>query len=174
MRSTRTDSCAGARARRGAIRASARIDAAGRIAIGSRDDVLRVFTADGALLRGYNLGQDIDGAAALAADGTVYIAPIAVRCTRFASRLHDVPKSESPADSKAHARVLKALRRRKQRALHASEVRGRIGWDRTRQADICNCSISSLIRDWSRSYRVSAIKRCPKWRTSLPSDPRMA
>ena len=45
-------------------------------------------------------------------------------------------KSESPADSKARARVLKALRKRKQRALHASEVRGRIGWDRTRHAEV--------------------------------------
>ena len=44
--------------------------------------------------------------------------------------------SETLADPKTRTRILAVLRKRKQRALHASEVRGRIGWDRTRHADV--------------------------------------
>jgi len=42
----------------------------------------------------------------------------------------------SQPDRKAQTKILKTLRKRKQRALHASEIRGRIGLDRSRHDEV--------------------------------------
>jgi ribonuclease R len=47
-----------------------------------------------------------------------------------------VDKRESHADPRVQARILKTLRKRGARALHASEIRGRLGLDRTHQAEV--------------------------------------
>ena len=57
----------------GRIRASARIDAAGRIYVGSQDDFFYAISAEGEVLWRHNLGQDVDSTAALAPDGTLYV-----------------------------------------------------------------------------------------------------
>jgi ribonuclease R len=45
-------------------------------------------------------------------------------------------KASNKEDSKTQARILKTLRKRKQRPLHASEIRGRIGLDRSRHDEV--------------------------------------
>ena len=57
----------------GRIRASARIDADGRIYVGSQDNFLYALSADGKLLWRYNVGQDVDSTVEIGADGTLYV-----------------------------------------------------------------------------------------------------
>jgi ribonuclease R len=47
-----------------------------------------------------------------------------------------MPKSERTIEAKARGKVLKILRKRSQRPLHASEVRGRAGFERTEHAEV--------------------------------------
>ena len=57
----------------GRIRASARIDAEGRIYVGSQDDHLYAISPTGEVLWDRNMGQDIDSSVAFGADGAIYI-----------------------------------------------------------------------------------------------------
>ena len=54
------------------MRASARIDAAGRIYVGSQDNFLYCIGREGAVLWRYNVGQDVDSTVDIGSDGTLY------------------------------------------------------------------------------------------------------
>ena len=54
------------------MRASARIDADGRIYVGSQDNFLYCIDPNGSVLWRYNVGQDVDSTVEIGADGTLY------------------------------------------------------------------------------------------------------
>jgi len=57
----------------GRIRASARIDADGRVFVGSQDDHLYAVSPEGEVLWDRNMGQDIDSSVAFGPGGTLYV-----------------------------------------------------------------------------------------------------
>ena len=56
----------------GRVRASARIDADGRIYVGSQDNFLYCIDPSGSVLWRYNVGQDVDSTVEIGTDGTLY------------------------------------------------------------------------------------------------------
>jgi outer membrane protein assembly factor BamB len=54
------------------VRASARIDADGRIYVGSQDNFLYCIDPSGSVLWRYNVGQDVDSTVEIGSDGTLY------------------------------------------------------------------------------------------------------
>jgi ribonuclease R len=79
-----------------------------------------------------------------------------------------VPSSQTSSDGKLHARILTVLRKRKQRALHASEIRGRIGWDRTRHAEVL-----ALLEDLAAKHMVVKLPG-ERYRALLEPPPHIA